>query len=249
MDFFPWHYPKVSIRHRQGEMGMKIVILTGAGVSAESGLGTFRDKDGVWTKYDLNEVATPEGFARDPAKVHDFYNARRKNALSATPNAAHFALARLQQDFTGEVILVTQNVDRLHEAAGAKAIHMHGRLDRACCAACGDDWDAPRKMFPSDTCPSCSAAATRPDIVWFGEMPQSMELIAQHLETADVFAAIGTSGQVYPAAGFVAEARRFGAQTIEINLERSDLADQFHSHLIGPASEVVPDWVETFVKG
>lgn len=222
----------------------KIVILTGAGVSAESGLGTFRDKDGVWTKYDLNEVATPEGFAADPVKVHDFYNARRKNAAGAVPNAAHFALARLQAEYSGEVVLITQNVDSLHEAAGASALHMHGRLDRACCAACGATWDAPLEMFATDLCGSCGVAATRPDIVWFGEMPQGLEEIAEHLNSADLFAAIGTSGQVYPAAGFVAEARHAGAESVEINLGQSDVATQFDRHLIGPATETVPAWVD-----
>ena len=226
---------------------MKIVILTGAGVSAESGLGTFRDKDGVWTKYDLSEVATPEGFARDPAKVHAFYNARRKNAAGAKPNAAHFALARLQTEHQGEVVIVTQNVDALHEAAGAKALHMHGRLDRAICAACSHGWDAPPEMSVDDACHSCGAKATRPDIVWFGEIPKGLEEIAHHLETADIFAAIGTSGQVYPAAGFVSEARHAGAKTIEINLESSEIASAFDESLIGPASETVPVWVARFL--
>ncbi|MEO0945235.1 MAG: NAD-dependent deacylase [Pseudomonadota bacterium] len=222
----------------------KIVILTGAGVSAESGLGTFRDKGGVWTQYDLNEVATPEGFARDPVKVHDFYNARRENAAGAKPNAAHFALSRLQADYPGEVVLITQNVDSLHEAAGATALHMHGRLDRACCAACDAKWEAPLRMFATDLCDTCGKAATRPDIVWFGEMPQGLEEIAEHIETADLFAAIGTSGQVYPAAGFVTEARYAGAETIEINLEASDGIALFDRCLLGPASETVPKWVE-----
>ncbi|MCV6591371.1 MAG: NAD-dependent deacylase [Silicimonas sp.] len=222
----------------------KIVILTGAGVSAESGLGTFRDKGGVWTKYDLNEVATPDGFARDPAKVHDFYNARRANAAGARPNAAHGALARLQAEYPGEVVLITQNVDALHEAAGARAIHMHGRLDEACCAACGAVWTAPLQMFPQDPCPECGAQETRPNIVWFGEIPQELDTIALHLEGADLFAAIGTSGQVYPAAGFVEEATRWGARTVELNLEPSDLARLFDEQIGGPASESVPAWVD-----
>ena len=222
----------------------KIVILTGAGISAESGLGTFRDKGGVWTKYDLNEVATPEGFARDPVKVHDFYNARRANASGALPNAAHEALARLQASHAGEVVIITQNVGALHEAAGAEAIHMHGRLDRARCAACGEGWEAPLQMFADDPCPICEATATRPDIVWFGEVPQFLDEIAGHLETADIFAAIGTSGQVYPAAGFVAEAARTGAWTVEINLEPSDMARLFDERIGGPATDSVPTWVD-----
>lgn len=222
----------------------KIVVLTGAGVSAESGLGTFRDKGGVWTRYDLNEVATPEGFRRDPAKVHDFYNARRGNAAGAKPNGAHAALARLERDHPGEVVIITQNVDSLHEAAGSAAIHMHGRLDRATCASCGAGWDAPMEMHAADPCPECAEAATRPDVVWFGEVPHALDEIARHLDSADVFAAIGTSGQVHPAAGFVSEARRAGAHTIEINLAPSEVSRLFHARIEGPATQVVPLWVE-----
>ena len=188
-------------------------------------------------------MATPEGFARDPHKVHDFYNARRANALGAKPNAAHFALAQLQAKHPCEVILVTQNVDALHEAAGATAIHMHGRLDRARCADCGAKWDAPLVMNATDPCPKCSAPVTRPDIVWFGEVPRALDQIAHHLESADLFAAIGTSGQVYPAAGFVAEAARCGAHTVEINLEASNVASLFDDHIGGAATESVPAWV------
>ncbi len=189
----------------------KIVILTGAGISAESGLGTFRDKDALWTKYDLSEVATPEGFARDPAKVHAFYNARRKNAAEAMPNAAHTALARLETALGDRLTLVTQNVDDLHERAGhSSVIHMHGRLAGALCAACEARWDAPLSMAPDDPCPRCAAPATRPDIVWFGEIPYAMHVISEALEECDLFVAIGTSGEVYPAAGFVAEAAQRG---------------------------------------
>ena len=221
---------------------MKIVILTGAGVSAESGLGTFRDKGGVWTQYDLAEVATPEGFARDPVKVHAFYNARRANAFGAKPNAAHFAIARLQGKLDGEVVLVTQNVDGLHEAAGSEAIHMHGRLDRAICAACSNDWDAPLVMSAQDVCPFCGVQATRPDIVWFGEMPKALRMIDDHLSDADLFVAIGTSGQVYPAAGFVEIAKTSGARTVEMNVEATGntLFDQV---VLGPATQTVPAWV------
>lgn len=228
---------------------MKIVILTGAGVSAESGLGTFRDKDGLWTKVDLREVATPEGFARDPDKVLSFYNTRRKNARSAKPNEAHFALARLQRELGKSVVIVTQNVDRLHAAAGSDALHMHGRHDLAWCTSCDGRWEAPDEMKSDDACPLCGSSTTRPDIVWFGEMPYHLDEIAQHLATADLFAAIGTSGQVYPAAGFVAEARRQGAHTIEINLLASDVSDHFDEHLFGPATQVVPEWVEAILEG
>ncbi|MFN4101085.1 MAG: Sir2 family NAD-dependent protein deacetylase, partial [Pararhodobacter sp.] len=155
---------------------MRIVVLTGAGLSAESGLGTFRDKGGLWTKYDLNEVATPEGFARNPALVTEFYNARRANCLAAQPNAAHRALARLEAELPGEVLLVTQNVDDLHQRAGARrVVQMHGALCSALCAGCGHRWRAPVVMTPRDPCPACGAPRTRPDVVWFGEVPYHME--------------------------------------------------------------------------
>ena len=224
---------------------MKIVVLTGAGVSAESGLGTFRDVGGLWSEYDLEDVATPQGFARDPALVHRFYNARRANCLSARPNAAHEALARLQDFTLGETVIVTQNIDDLHERGGARdVIHMHGELLRALCGACGDRWDAPPEMAPQDRCPGCGRAATRPDVVWFGEMPYQMDAIEDHLAGCDLFVAIGTSGAVYPAAGFVAEARRAGARTLELNLEPSDVAGLFHETRRGPATRLVPQWVD-----
>lgn len=225
----------------------RIVILTGAGISAESGLGTFRDKDGLWTRYDLNEVATPEGFARNPALVHDFYNARRANALDAKPNAAHAALARLQADWPGTVTLVTQNIDDLHERGGSSAvIHMHGEIQRALCASCAHRWDAPRRMEPAAPCPSCGAPATRPDIVWFGEMAYHMDGILDALSQADLFVAIGTSGEVYPAAGFVEIAAEAGAETLEINLEPSP-PGRFDHALIGKATDTVPRWVDTLL--
>ena len=226
-------------------MDNRIVILTGAGVSAESGLGTFRDKGGIWTKYDLSEVATPEGFQRDPGKVHDFYNARRQNCAQASPNAAHAALARLEERHTSDVLIVTQNVDDLHERAGSRrVIHMHGRLMRALCAACGETWDAPVVMSPEDACPHCQAQATRPDIVWFGEMPYQMDEIYEALGAADLFVSIGTSGQVYPAAGFVQEARLAGIRTLELNLEPSDGTSAFDEVRHGPATDIIPAWVK-----
>ena len=219
---------------------MKITILAGAGISAESGLGTFRDTDGLWTQYDLNDVATPEGFARNPALVHDFYNARRANCMSASPNAAHDALAALQAS-PHQVTLITQNVDDLHERAGSTGvIHMHGALMRALCAACGKRWDAPQVMPPDDPCPHCTAPATRPDVVWFGEIPYAMDTITQAAQQADLFVAIGTSAEVYPAAGLVELAR---GDTLELNLEPSALANAFGARRFGPATQVVPDWV------
>lgn len=222
----------------------KIVILTGAGISAESGIETFRAEDGLWAQHRVEDVATPEGFARDPELVVNFYNARRKQAESVEPNAAHIALAHLEAAHHGEVIVITQNVDDLHERGGTKTLyHMHGHLKGALCAACGHRWAAPLVMAPSDPCPSCTARAARPDIVWFGEMPYEMDVLFDHLISADIFAAIGTSGNVYPAAGFVAEARRAGAHTIEFNLEHSAVGNQFAEHRIGPASQTVTEWV------
>lgn len=223
-----------------------IVILTGAGISAESGLGTFRDRDGLWTKYDLSEVATPKGFARNPVLVHDFYNARRKNLVEAEPNAAHAALARLEREFNGDVLLVTQNVDDLHERAGSKKLmHMHGELLKIRCQACDNVMAWRGDLDLSTTCPACATTGElRPHVVWFGEMPLHMEEIYAALEACDLFISIGTSGQVYPAAGFVAEVRRGGrAHTVELNLDPSDGASLFAEKIFGPATEVVPDYV------
>lgn len=225
----------------------KIVILTGAGVSAESGLQTFRASDGLWHEHRVEDVATPEAFARDPALVQDFYNMRRAQGAKAEPNPAHHALARLQADYDGEVVLITQNVDALHEAAGAQVIHMHGQLDQALCATCGHRWAAPLEMQAQHPCPACNAPTGRPDIVWFGEMPYHMDDIIDHLYDATLFAAIGTSGRVYPAAGFVREAKAAGAWTIELNLDPSDVARDFDDHIIGPASKTVPAWVDSLL--
>lgn len=229
-----------------------IVILTGAGISAESGLGTFRDKDGLWTKYDLNEVATPEGFSRNPALVHDFYNARRRNLIEAEPNAAHAALAHLERNWDGNFLLVTQNVDDLHERAGSKRVlHMHGELRKARCGMCNFVcvWDGDLGL--ATACPSCNVKqGMRPHVVWFGEMPLYMEEIYAALEGCDLFLSIGTSGQVYPAAGFVAELRRGGrAHTVELNLDPSDGHSLFAEHLYGPATRIVPGYVENLLRG
>ncbi|MEM6905633.1 MAG: NAD-dependent deacylase [Pseudomonadota bacterium] len=227
-----------------------IVILTGAGVSAESGLGTFRDVDGLWTRYSLEDVATPQGYARDPDLVLDFYNARRENCRAAEPNAAHHALARLAAEHLN-VTLITQNIDDLHERGGSgEVIHMHGELMRALCGACGHRWGWTGAMSRADTCPACGEPGqVRPDVVWFGEVPYHMDEIARHLASATLFVAIGTSGAVYPAAGFVAEAARLGAETLEINLEPSDVATQFDRAILGPATETVPAWVESILAG
>ena len=221
-----------------------IVILTGAGISAESGLGTFRDEGGLWSQHRIEDVATPEGFARDSALVHRFYNARRVQAAAAQANAAHHALARLEAAFAGQVTIVTQNVDGLHEAAGSRRVlHMHGTLAGALCAACGHRWTAPPEMAPGHPCPACKAPAARPDVVWFGEMPYHMDEIWDLLRGADIFAAIGTSGQIYPAAAFVQDAARAGAHTVEINLEPSAVVSDFAETRFGKASVEVPRWV------
>ena len=222
-----------------------IVILTGAGISAESGLGTFRDEGGLWAQHRIEDVATPEGFARNPQLVVDFYNARRGQAAEATPNAAHMALARLEAEHTGDVTLVTQNVDDLHEKGGSqRVVHMHGALNSALCGTCEHRWPAPLEMQVGEACPHCGAPTARPDIVWFGEIPYQMERIEQALTQADIFVAIGTSGNVYPAAGFVQLATHVGAHTIEMNLDPGENVSLFTEARAGKASETVPAWVD-----
>ena len=222
---------------------MDIAILTGAGVSAESGLGTFRDKDGLWTQHDLAEVATPEGYARNPAKVLDFYNMRRANARDAVPNAAHHALGQLCAQARHDVTLITQNIDDLHEQGSATGtIHIHGSLFEALCAACGTVWSHREDMSVADACPACKTTGTvRPNIVWFGEIPYHMDEAVAAIEAADLFVSIGTSGTVYPAAGFVDVARGAGVATLELNLEAS--GGRFDAVREGAASVVVPEWV------
>jgi NAD-dependent deacetylase len=227
----------------------KIVILTGAGISAESGLGTFRDAGGLWSQHRIEDVATPEGFARNPALVHAFYSARRQQAALARPNPAHQGLARLEAEWPGEVVIVTQNVDALHEAAGSQhVLHMHGTLAGALCTACGHHWPAPEEMKACHPCPACSRPTARPDVVWFGEMPYFMDQIFEHLANAGLFAAIGTSGQVYPAAAFVQDAAAAGAHTVELNLEPSAVVSDFAETRFGPASETVPQWVDALLR-
>jgi len=231
-----------------------IVILTGAGISAESGLATFRGPDGLWEGHRVEDVCTPGALAGDPETVHRFYDARRAALTSVAPNAAHDALARLDVDWPGELLIVTQNVDDLHERAGAKRLlHMHGELKSALCAACGArvPWPDPmsaRENFEAPTCPACHAHALRPDIVFFGEMPYEMERIEAALSLADLFVSIGTSGAVYPAAGFVQIARHHGAHALELNLEPSAGSYLFSESRMGPAGELVPAWVEEVLK-
>lgn len=224
---------------------MRIVVLTGAGISAESGLATFRDSGGLWEGHAVEDVATPEAFLRDPETVQRFYDARRRAAASSEPNAAHFALARLEAELGADLLVVTQNVDDLHERAGSRnLVHMHGELRRALCTACGARpvWDD--DLVDSPPCPECGEPALRPDVVWFGEMPYDLPLIEHAVASADVFVSIGTSGNVYPAAGYVTLASQVGARTVELNLEPSDAWPPFSEVRTGRATEVVPAWVD-----
>lgn len=230
----------------------RILVLTGSGISAESGISTYRggagEEVGLWSQVDFQKYASPEGFADDPEGVHDFYNVRRSQMRTVEPNPAHFALAKLQAHLSGKgggVTIVTQNVDDLHERAGANVLHMHGEILKGFCNSC----PAPRftviaDLSVDDQCPACrTQGALRPDVVWFGEMPYHMDQIYQSMEQSDLFVSIGTSGSVYPAAGFVREARSAGIATLELNLEPSDNAFMFDEAIHGPAGEIVPAWV------
>ena len=223
-----------------------IVILTGAGVSAESGIDTFRDAGGLWEQHRVEDVATPEAFVRDPDLVHRFYDARRAAIQSKAPNAAHAALARLDAAWPGELLIVTQNVDDLHERAGAKRlVHMHGEHLNAWCTACDTRSRWTGSLIDRPACPACGMTGyLRPDVVWFGEMPYHMDVIDRAVNRADLFVSIGTSGAVYPAAGFVREARRAGAATLELNMEPSQGSYWFTDTRYGPATRLVPQWVD-----
>src|SRR3954447_25571687 len=227
-----------------------IVVLTGAGASAESGLATFRGPDGLWDGHRVEAVCRPEAFARDPALVHAFYDARRQKLGTVEPNAAHRALALLDAKWPGDLLLITQNVDNLHERAGSKRlIHMHGELAKGWCLSCGERFGWTGPMGEGAQCPSCSAnGSVRPDIVWFGEMPYEMERIDDALRRCDLFVSIGTSGAVYPAAGFVQSARYAGAKALEINLEPSLGSTMFDESRTGKAGELVPAWVEEMLQ-
>ena len=233
----------------------RIVVLTGSGISAESGIATFRDPDGIWAKIDYRDVATPEGFAKNPALVHEFYNTRRRGVSGVKPNAAHLALARLERELAqraeGSFVLVTQNIDPLHAIAGStNLIHMHGEILKALCNQCRTRHRWAEDITTQTSCPKCGKpGGMRPDVVWFGEMPYHMTRIGEALAHAQLFVSIGTSGAVYPAAGFVAEARRQGAHTVELNLEPSEGVTLFHEAIHGKATEVVPAFVERTLAG
>jgi NAD-dependent deacetylase len=225
-----------------------LVILTGAGISAESGIATFRGPGGLWEGHRVEDVCTPEALAADPVLVHRFYDARRAALATVEPNAAHRALARLDAAWPGELLIVTQNVDDLHERAGARRlIHMHGALQSALCAVCDARLRWTGDLPPGSICPECAAPALRPDIVFFGEMPYAMAAIDAALARADLFVSIGTSGAVYPAAGFVQSARYRGADTLEMNLEPSAGSMMFAERRFGAAGTLVPAWVEAML--
>jgi NAD-dependent deacetylase len=224
---------------------VRIVVLTGAGISAESGVPTFRDADGLWEGHRVEEVATPEAYDRQPTTVHRFYDARRAALADVRPNAAHQALARLEASVGDDLLVVTQNIDDLHERAGCtRVLHMHGELLSALCRGCGGrfPWAADLGDFPP--CPGCGVAELRPDVVWFGEIPYELDRIFTALEGADLFVSVGTSGAVYPAAGFVQAASAYGARTLELNLVPSEGSHLFHEARHGPAGELVPAWVD-----
>ena len=232
-----------------------IVILTGAGISAESGLSTFRDKDGIWSRYRIEDVATPDAFARQPEKVHEFYNMRRKLHLSdaLAPNEAHKALARLEKEWKGSVLLVTQNVDHLHEQGGSEVlIHMHGEMAKIRCGSCESVMEWWDDLAVTTPCPHCGTRGSlRPHIVWFGEQPMRLKEIFEALSKADLFLSIGTSGTVYPAAGFVDIIRDAGkpnVQCISFNLEEETGAHRFDRTISGPATETVPTFVDQLLR-
>jgi NAD-dependent deacetylase len=224
-----------------------IVILTGAGMSAESGVPTFRGVDGLWEGHRIEDVASPGGFARDPELVHRFYNLRRAALNNVEPNAGHLALARLEREWRGRFLLVTQNVDDLHERAGSeKLIHMHGELRKARCEGCGAVMSWSKDLASGTRCRACGEiGGLRPHIVWFGEFPFEMDAILAVLKRADLFLCIGTSGVVYPAAGFAQiAAERPNCHLIEMNLESTAISRQFHEHIVGPAAIELPKLVE-----
>lgn len=236
-----------------GKSEQSIVILTGAGISKESGLSTFRDADGIWSRVRIEDVATPEAFSRDPVRVHGFYNARRSKLASGgiNPNAAHEALARLEAEWPGDVLIVTQNIDDLHERAGSRnLLHMHGELLKIRCESCGGIAGWTEDLSIEETCAPCGArGGLRPHVVWFGEMPLEMDRIYDSLDRCRLFLSIGTSGNVYPAAGFVDHVESGGrAHTTELNMEPSEGATRFAESHYGPATKVVPAYVDKILS-
>lgn len=235
----------LELVHKRSQPVTRICVLTGAGISAESGIKTFRAADGLWENHSIEEVATPLGFANNPALVQKFYNERRQQLLSGiAPNTGHISLARFQQQFSGEFTLITQNIDNLHELAGSEQVlHMHGELLKIRCSQTGYLYDCEHDVNIEDQCQCCSAAGSlRPHVVWFGEMPLYMEEIYAALDECDMFIAVGTSGNVYPAAGFFQVAQQVGAISVELNLQPSGNAAEFDLGIYGPATQVLPEF-------
>jgi len=234
-------------------MGGSIVVLTGAGISAESGIKTFRDSGGLWEDHRVEDVASPEGFRRNPLLVQNFYNQRRRELQrpEIKPNAAHLALGRLEREYFGRVSVITQNIDNLHSRGGSsRVISMHGELLKSLCSHCGVRDELQGDLLPDDVCTHCGERGSlRPDVVWFGEMPYGLDEIATLLEECSLFISIGTSGHVYPAAGFIESASSTGAWTIELNLEPSLVHSRFDEHRTGPAGILVPQLVEQILSG
>ena len=230
-------------------MANRLVILTGSGISAESGLSTFRDPGGLWSRVRIEDVATPEAYERDPERVLEFYRQRLSAHSDARPNAAHRALARLEREWPGKFLLITQNIDNLHELAGSGHIlHMHGEIHASRCWRCRHRWRGDPHWQKGGACARCRSTRLRPDVVWFGEMPYGMEKIEAAVSASDIFVSCGTSGTVYPAAGLAGCARMNGARCVELNLEASDTPSGFHEVRHGPATEVVPAWVDSALE-
>ena len=246
----------IPFNNKENEKGLKmyqqIVILTGAGISAESGLSTFRDPDGLWEEHKVEDVATPEGYARDPLLVEAFYNARIAQVRDGNiaPNEGHKALAKLEQEFGGELLVVTQNIDDLHERAGSRRLlHMHGELSKCRCPQSQQTFMLQDSFGPEHTCTCCiPAQRLRPHVVWFGEIPIGLDRIQDALDSCDIFIAIGTSGTVYPAAGFIDTANHHGLETIDINLAEADCHSKFQYHLQGEAGQLLPDLVNCILQ-
>lgn len=223
---------------------MKIVILTGAGISVSSGLSAFRSQDGTWSNFDINEVATSEAFKKDPKKVLNFYNNRKKEIDSAKPNVSHEILTKLQKSDKHDVTIVTQNIDDLHERSGSKVIHMHGNIRQNVCLICNEKY----LNELGDVCPSCMSNNYRPNVVLFGEIPQNLGEIISELSECDAFISIGTSGLVYPASVFVDIAKHNGAETIEINTDDTEISDKFHLRLRGKSDDILHEIVEAMLN-
>ena len=227
-----------------------IVFLTGAGISAESGLATFRSENGLWNNHRVEDVATIEAYLRNPDYVHQFYNDMRPELFKAEPNPAHLAITDLQSNYPAQIDIVTQNVDTLHEKAGNKNIyHIHGQINQIVCLNCGHVFETWGDISSEDKCEKCGVVGMlKPNIVFFGENLLYMDKVDNLLKSCDLFISIGTSGVVYPAAGFVQIAKMFGADTIELNMEQTSNNRLFDRHIYGPAGTTLPALVQELIE-